>query len=180
MADTKELFEKVILTCKNVYENKLKDYSPSWRMMRPESVTDQIFIKAKRIRSLEIKKENKISEGIKPELIGIVNYGIIGIIQLRLGFSDEIDISNEKAQELYEQYMTETQELMYAKNHDYDDAWKLMRTSSYTDLILTKLNRIKKIENSEGKVSVSEGIDANYQDIINYALFGLIKLTFPA
>jgi hypothetical protein len=178
MAETKEQFEEVIEMCRNVYESKLKDYSPSWRIMRPESITDQILIKAKRIRSLEIKKESKIKEGIKPEFIGIVNYGIIGIIQMRLGFSDGVDISVEKALALYDDYMTETKELMYAKNHDYDDAWKLMRVSSYTDLILTKLNRIKEIENREGKVSVSEGIDANYQDIINYALFGLIKLTF--
>lgn len=180
MADTKEQFEEVIKICRNVYENKLKDYSPSWRIMRPESITDQILIKAKRIRSIEIKKESKINEGITPEFIGIANYGIMGIIQLRLGFVDEIDISSKKALELYDKYMTETKELMYAKNHDYDDAWKLMRVSSYTDLIMTKLNRIKEIENNEGAVSVSEGIDANYQDIINYALFGLIKLTYPA
>jgi hypothetical protein len=179
MADTKEQFEEVIRMCRDVYENKLKDYAPSWRIMRPESITDQILIKSKRIRSIEIKKESKIGEGINPEFFGIVNYGIIGIIQLRLGFADGVDIANEKALELYDKYMTETKELMYAKNHDYDDAWKLMRTSSYTDLILTKLNRIKEIENNEGKVSVSEGIEANYQDIINYALFGLIKLTYP-
>jgi hypothetical protein len=178
MADTKEQFEEVIKICRNVYEDKLKDYSPSWRIMRPESVTDQILIKAKRIRSLEIKKESKINEGIRTEFVGIVNYGIIGIIQLRHGFADEIDISSAKALDLYDNYMTETKVLMYAKNHDYDDAWKLMRTSSYTDLILTKLNRIKEIENN-GKALVSEGIDANYQDIINYALFGLIKLTLP-
>ncbi|MDR2385818.1 MAG: DUF1599 domain-containing protein [Tannerella sp.] len=180
MADTKERYEEVIRMCRNVYEDKLKDYSPSWRIMRPESITDQILIKARRIRSLEIKKESKISEGIKPEFIGIVNYGIIGIIQLKLGFADEIDISYGKAMELYDKYMNETKELMYAKNHDYDDAWKWMRISSYIDLILTKLNRIKEIENNKGKVSVSEGIDANYADIINYSLFGLIKLTFPA
>ncbi|MDR2146888.1 MAG: DUF1599 domain-containing protein [Tannerella sp.] len=180
MANTKEQFEEVITACRNVYGDKLKDYSPSWRIMRPESITDQLLIKAKRIRSLEIKKESKINEGIKPEFTGIVNYGIIGIIQLRLGFADGVDISIAKALELYDLYMTETKELMYAKNHDYDDAWKLMRISSYTDLILTKLNRIKKIENNAGQVSVSEGIEANYQDIINYALFGLIKLSYPA
>ncbi|MDR3266691.1 MAG: DUF1599 domain-containing protein [Tannerella sp.] len=180
MADTKEQFEEVIKMCRNVYENKLKDYSPSWRIMRPASITDQILIKAKRIRSIEIKKESKINEGITPEFIGIANYGIIGIIQLKLGFADETDISRKRALELYDKYMTETKELMYAKNHDYDDAWKLMRVSSYTDLILTKLNRVKEIENNEGAVSVSEGIDSNYQDIINYALFGLIKLTYPA
>jgi hypothetical protein len=180
MADTKEQFEEVITMCKDIYESKLKDYSPSWRIMRPESITDQILIKAKRIRSLDIKKESKINEGIKPEYIGIVNYGIIGIIQLRLGFADEVDISIEKALELYDIYMNNTKELMYAKNHDYDNAWRSMRISSYTDLILTKLSRIKEIENNKGIVSVSEGIDSNYQDIINYALFGLIKLTFSS
>jgi len=178
MADTKEQFEAVIGRCREIYEKKLKDYGASWRIMRPESITDQILIKAKRIRSIEIKKESKIDEGIIPEFIGIVNYGVIGLIQLQLGFSDNVDISFEKSLELYDKHITETKELMYAKNHDYDEAWRLMRISSYTDLILTKLNRIKEIENNDGLVSVSEGIDSNYQDIINYALFGLIKLTY--
>jgi len=178
MADTKEQFEIIIRLCREIYEKKLKDYSPSWRIMRPESITDQILIKAKRIRSIEIKKESKIDEGIKPEFIGIVNYGVIGLIQLELGYSDNVDITREKALDLYDKHITETKELMYAKNHDYDEAWRLMRISSYTDLILTKLNRIKEIENNDGKVTISEGIDANYQDIINYALFGLIKLTY--
>ena len=178
MADTGEQFDTVITLCREIYREKLNDYGPSWRIMRPESITDQILIKAKRIRSIEIKKECKINEGIKPEFIGIVNYGIIGLIQLELGFSDDVNISNEKALELYDKHMTETKELMYAKNHDYDEAWRMMRTSSYTDLILTKLNRVKEIENNDGKVSVSEGIDSNYKDMINYALFGLIKLTY--
>ena len=178
MADTGEQFDTVITLCREIYREKLNDYGPSWRIMRPESITDQILIKAKRIRSIEIKKESKINEGIKPEFIGIVNYGIIGLIQLELGFSDDVNISNEKALELYDKHMTETKELMYAKNHDYDEAWRMMRTSSYTDLILTKLNRVKEIENNDGKVSVSEGIDSNYKDMINYALFGLIKLTY--
>lgn len=180
MADTKEQFEAVIKQCREVYEKKLKDYGPSWRIMRPESITDQILIKAKRIRSLEIKKESKIDEGIKPEFTGIVNYGAIGLIQLEYGFADNVDMTAERALALYDKHITATKELMYAKNHDYDEAWRLMRISSYTDLILTKLNRIKEIENNDGKVSVSEGIDANYQDIINYALFGLIKLTYEA
>ena len=178
MAETKEQFETVIRLCREIYENKLMDYSPSWRIMRPESITDQILIKAKRIRSIEIKKESKINEGIKPEFIGIVNYGVIGLIQLELNFSDSVDITRSKALELYDKHITETKELMYAKNHDYDEAWRLMRISSYTDLILTKLNRIKEIENNDGKVTISEGIDSNYQDIINYALFGLIKMTY--
>lgn len=178
MADTKEQFEEVIRLCREIYSKKLKDYGPSWRIMRPESITDQLFIKAKRIRSLETKKESRIDEGIKPEFIGIVNYGAIGLIQLDLGYSDYTDMTSAEALRLYDHYITETKELMYAKNHDYDEAWRLMRISSYTDLILTKLNRIKEIENNEGKVAVSEGIDANYKDIINYALFGLIKLVY--
>jgi len=178
MPDTKEQFETVIKLCCEVFQKKLQDYGPSWRIMRPESITDQLLIKAKRIRSLEIKKESKINEGILPEFIGIVNYGVIGLIQLKLGFSDLADLTPQQALELYDSFITDTKELMYAKNHDYDEAWRLMRISSYTDLILTKLNRIKEIENNQGKVSFSEGIDTNYQDIINYALFGLIKLTF--
>ena len=180
MSDTKEQFETVIRQCRNIYAQKLKDYGASWRIMRPESITDQILIKAKRIRSLEIKQESKIKEGITPEFTGIANYGVIGLIQLALGFSDYPDMDVEKALELYDKYMTDTKELMYAKNHDYDEAWRLMRVSSYTDLILTKLNRIKEIENNKGQVLISEGIDANYQDIINYSLFGLIKLTFES
>ncbi|MDR0700679.1 MAG: DUF1599 domain-containing protein [Tannerella sp.] len=176
MADTKEQFETVIELCRGIFEKKLKDYGPSWRIMRPESITDQILIKGKRIRSLEIKKESKINEGIKPEFIGIVNYGIIGLIQMELGFSDDGDVSVAEAIELYDKHMTAVKELMYAKNHDYDEAWRLMRISSYTDMILTKLNRVKEIENNAGKVAVSEGIDSNYKDIVNYALFGLIKL----
>ena len=176
MQDTKQQFEKVISICRDLFEKKLKDYGPSWRIMRPTSLTDQIFIKANRIRSLEIKGVSMVNEGIRPEFIGIVNYGIIGLIQLAKGFSDTTDITNEEALELYDKYMTETKELMYAKNHDYDEAWRSMRISSYTDLILMKLYRTKQIESHDGKTLVSEGIDANYMDMVNYALFGLIKL----
>ena len=178
MQDTKQQFEKVISICRDLFEKKLKDYGPSWRIMRPTSLTDQIFIKANRIRSLEIKGVSMVNEGIRPEFIGIVNYGIIGLIQLAKGFSDTTDIINEEALELYDKYMTETKELMYAKNHDYDEAWRSMRISSYTDLILMKLYRTKQIESHDGKTLVSEGIDANYMDMVNYALFGLIKLEF--
>ena len=178
MPDTKEQFETVIKQCRGIFEKKLRDYGSSWRIMRPESITDQLLIKAKRIRSLEIKKESKINEGIQPEFTGIVNYGVIGLIQLAHGFSDQPDMTPQQALAMYDRFITDTKELMYAKNHDYDEAWRLMRISSYTDLILTKLNRIKEIENNDGQVSVSEGIDTNYQDIINYALFGLIKLTY--
>ncbi|WP_102407718.1 DUF1599 domain-containing protein [Parabacteroides bouchesdurhonensis] len=178
MPDTKQQFDKVISLCRDLFEKKLKDYGPSWRIMRPESVTDQIFIKANRIRCLETKGENMVDEGIRPEFIAIVNYGVIGLIQLALGFADTTDITNEEAIRLYDKYITATKELMYAKNHDYDEAWRSMRISSYTDLILMKLYRTKQIESHNGKTLVSEGVDANYMDMINYALFGLIKLEF--
>ncbi len=176
--NTNEQFEHVISLCRDLFEKKLKDYGASWRIMRPQSITDQIFIKAKRIRSLETKGTNLIDEGIQPEFIGIVNYGVIGLIQLELGYSDTVDISEEQALELYNKHITATKELMYAKNHDYDEAWRSMRISSYTDFILTKINRTKQIESHEGKTLASEGIDANYMDMINYALFGLIKLEY--
>ena len=175
---TKNQFVEVISICRKLFIEKLKDYSPSWRILRPESVTDQIYIKANRIRSFEIKKESKIDEGIFPEFIAIVNYGIIGLIQLELGYAETVDLSVEEAIKQYDKHMNAAKELMYAKNHDYDEAWRLMRVSSYTDLILMKIYRTKEIENNSGKTLVSEGIDANYQDMINYALFGLIKLHF--
>ncbi|MDR2843920.1 MAG: DUF1599 domain-containing protein [Candidatus Symbiothrix sp.] len=175
---TVEQFEQVIGICRDLFEQKLGDYGASWRIMRPSSITDQLFIKAKRIRSLETKGFSKVDEGIKPEFIAIVNYGIIGLIQLELGFADDINISNEQATILYDQWMTTTKELMYAKNHDYDEAWRSMRTSSYTDLILSKIHRTKQIESNEGQTLVSEGVDANYMDMVNYALFALIKLEY--
>lgn len=179
MVDTKAQFEHVIAICRNLFAKKLKDYGASWRILRPQSVTDQILIKAKRIRSLEEKKVSLVDEGIMPEFIGIVNYGIIGLIQLELGYSDEVDLSEYEVLALYDKYMTATKELMYAKNHDYDEAWRAMRSSSYTDLILVKIYRTKQIEENDGQTIVSEGIDANYMDMINYSLFGLIKLEFP-
>lgn len=179
MADTKQQFEHVIAICRTLFAKKLKDYGASWRILRPQSVTDQILIKAKRIRSIEEKGVSLIDEGIVPEFIGIVNYGIIGLMQLELGFSDSIDITEDQALALYDKHMTETKELMYAKNHDYDEAWRSMQISSYTDLILTKIYRTKQIEENKGKTIVSEGIDANYMDMVNYSLFGLIKLEFP-
>ena len=168
MPDTKEQFEKVISICRELYAKKLKDYGPSWRIMRPMSVTDQIFIKANRIRSLETKGIRMVDEGIRPEFIAIVNYGIIGLIQLALDYADTTDITNEEALSLYDKYMTQTKELMYAKNHDYDEAWRSMRISSYTDLILMKLYRTKQIESHGGETLVSEGVDANYMDMVNW------------
>jgi hypothetical protein len=178
MQDTREEFDRVIAMCRDLFEKKLADYGASWRIMRPESVTDQIFIKANRIRSLEMKGISKVGEGIKPEFMGIVNYGAIGLIQLEKGFADTADLTPGEALRLYDKHITAAKELMYDKNHDYGEAWRRMRTSSYTDIILMKINRTKEIESNGGKTLVSEGIEANYMDMVNYALFGLIKLEF--
>lgn len=178
MKVTHHQFDEVAAICREIFVKKLQDYGAAWRILRPESVTDQIFIKAKRIRTLETKKDNKVGEGIFPEYIGIVNYGIIGLIQLELGYVDQVDISAEKAVELYDSFMEKSRGLMDAKNHDYDEAWRGMRISSYTDLILMKIQRTKEIESNDGQTLISEGIDANYMDMINYAVFGLIKLHF--
>lgn len=175
--DTNAQFDKAIADCRSVFVSKLKDYGASWRMMRPQSVTDQIFIKAKRIRSLEIKRHSAVGEGILPEFMAIVNYSIVGIIQLRLGFVDSKDIDNARADELYDTVAAEARELLKAKNHDYDEAWRGMRVPSYTDFILTKIERVKEIEDHDGAVAVSEGIESNYLDILVYAVFGIIKLT---
>ena len=177
MAKTEAQFDKAIQVCRDVYSKKLKDYGAAWRIMRPCSITDQIFIKANRIRTLETKGDHYVDEGIQPELIGIVNYAIMGMIQLSKGFADGDDISVDEALRLYDEYMQKTRTLMLAKNHDYDEAWRSMRVSSYTDFILTKIERIKEIEDLEGGTLVSEGIDSNYMDIINYAVFGVIKLS---
>ena len=176
MADTKAEFEYVIGLCREVFMKKMRDYGASWRLMRPESLTDQIFIKARRIRTLELKQESKVGEGIYPEFMGMANYGIMALIQLELGFADKVDLDANKALELYDHYMKIITELMYNKNSDYDEAWRYMRVNSYTDIILTKLERINQIEDNDGKTIVSEGVDANYMDIVNYSLFGLIKL----
>lgn len=179
MPDTEQQFEHVISICRNLFEKKLTDYGASWRILRPTSVTDQIFIKAKRIRSLEERGISKIDEGIFPEFIAIVNYGIVGLIQLQSGCTDIVDITSSEAMSLYDKYMQQTKKLMFDKNHDYGEAWRSMRISSYTDLILMKLYRTKQIENNDGQTLVSEGIDANYMDMINYSLFGLIKFEYP-
>ncbi len=176
MAKTEAQFDKAIQVCRDVYSKKLKDYGAAWRIMRPCSITDQIFIKANRIRTLETKGDHRVDEGIQPELIGIVNYAIMGMIQLSKGFADGDDISVDEALSLYDEYMQKTRTLMLAKNHDYDEAWRSMRTTSYTDLILMKIYRTKQIESNNGKTIISEGIEANYMDMVNYAIFGLIKI----
>ena len=178
MKDTKQQFEHVIAICRDLFAKKLHDYGAAWRIMRPSSVTDQIFIKANRIRSIETKGVTMVDEGIRSEFMAIVNYGIIGLIQLELGYAETDDMTEARALELYDQYAKQALELMLAKNHDYDEAWRSMRISSYTDLILMKIYRTEQIEGHDGATLVSEGIDANYMDMINYSVFGLIKLEF--
>lgn len=177
MPNTITQFDNALALCRDLFVKKLNDYGASWRIMRPAAVTDQLFIKAKRIRTLQVTGEAKVDEGILPEFIAIVNYAAIGIIQLRLGYSDHKDISAEKATSLYDQAISEARSLMLAKNHDYGEAWRGMRVLSYVDLILMKIERTKEIEDHQGVTIVSEGIDANYFDMINYAVFGIIKLT---
>ena len=176
LAKTEQQFKDVLKECRTLFQKKLHDYGASWRILRPSSLTDQLYIKAKRIRSLEIKKESLVGEGIRPEFIALINYGIVGIIQLEKGYVDEVDISSDEALQLYDKYACEALQLMTRKNHDYDEAWRSMRVSSYTDFILTKIQRVKEIEDIQGDTLVSEGIDANYMDIINYAVFGAIKM----
>ncbi len=175
--DTKQQFDEAFALCRNLYELKLRDYGASWRIMRPQSITDQILIKARRIRTLQITGEAMVNEGILPEFIAIVNYGVMGLIQLDYGFSDEKDLGFEKAMSLYDEYMAKIRSLMIAKNHDYGEAWRMMRVSSDVDLILMKLQRTKEIEDHCGQTNVSEGIDANYMDMVNYSIFAIIKLT---
>ena len=177
MIKTKQQFEEAIGKCRSVFLAKMQDYGTAWRILRPSSLTDQIYIKANRIRSIQTKGLSKVNEGIEEEFIGIVNYSVMALIQLEKGPScDGSDLSNSKIEELYNRNIYTTQSLMEDKNHDYDEAWRNMRVSSLDDIILMKLLRIKQIEDNLGKTSVSEGLDANYQDIINYALFALIKL----
>ena len=174
--NTEKEFEQALAECRALFEKKLHDYGASWRILRPSSLTDQLFIKAKRIRSLEIKKISLVDEGILPEFIALINYGIVGLTQLEKGFADSVDIDVNEAMALYDRHAKEALELMLRKNHDYDEAWRNMRVSSYTDFILTKIQRVKEIEDLDGDTLVSEGIDANYMDIINYAVFGVIKI----
>ena len=176
--DTNKEFEAIMAECRELFAKKLHDYGASWRILRPSSLTDQLFIKAKRIRSLEIKKESLVGEGIRPDFVALINYGIVGLIQTEKGFADTVDITVDEALELYDRYANEALELMKRKNHDYDEAWRSMRVSSYTDFILTKLQRIKEIEDLNGETLVSEGVEGNYMDIINYAVFGAIKLGY--
>ncbi len=173
---TAQQFETIMQQCTTVFENKLKDYGVAWRILRTPSLTDQIYIKANRIRSIQQKGVQKVDEGIVPEFIAIVNYSVMALIQLEIGVADEPDMESEVAVKLFKKYLAQSRDLMLNKNHDYGEAWRNMRISSLTDIILMKLLRIKQIENNEGKTLVSEGLDANYYDIINYSVFALIKI----
>ena len=176
MQNTSKEFDEVISTCRELFIKKMKDYGSAWRIMRLPSLTDQIFIKAQRIRSLQQNAVRKVDEGEASEFIGIVNYCIMALIQIELGVAEQPDLSDEKAAQLYDATVAQAKALMEAKNHDYGEAWREMRISSLTDLILQKLLRVKQIENNKGKTLVSEGIAANYQDMLNYAVFALIHL----
>ena len=177
MEKTIQQYDQVIGICTSVFQKKMKDYGTAWRILRASSLTDQIYIKAQRIRSIEEKGEMKVDEGIRSEFIGIINYAIIGLIQLELGTSDT-EISSDEATRLYNKYFEEAKNLMLNKNHDYGEAWRNMRVSSYTDLILMKIKRTKQIEDNKGQTIISEGIDANYLDMINYSVFAMIKIEF--
>lgn len=176
MSKTETQYDEVIATCKALFLNKMKDYGPAWRILRLPSLTDQIFIKAQRIRSLQQNSERKVDEDENSEFIGIINYCVMALIQLEKGVAEQPDLKPEEATSLYDEKITKTKNLMLNKNHDYGEAWRDMRVSSLTDLILQKLLRVKQIEDNQGKTLVSEGLEANYQDIINYAVFALIHI----
>jgi hypothetical protein len=178
MSNTSQEYDKVIAICRQLYSNKMKDYGSAWRILRLPSLTDQIFIKAQRIRSLQQNEIRKVDEDETGEFIGIINYCIMALIQLELGVVEQPDLDVAKAIQLYDTKVALTKSLMEAKNYDYGEAWRDMRVSSLTDLILQKLLRVKQIEDNQGKTLVSEGIDANYQDMINYSVFALILMKF--
>jgi hypothetical protein len=173
---TSKQYHAVVQECKDIFFKKMKDYGTAWRILRTSSITDQIFIKANRVRTIQQLERSMIDEGVKPEFIGIVNYSLMALIQLELMDDEELNLDFDKARELYEKYAEEAHNLMVKKNHDYGEAWRDMRVSSLTDLILMKLLRIKQIEDNRGQTLISEGIDANYYDIVNYAVFALIHL----
>ena len=176
MQNTSKQYDKIISVCRDLFTKKMKDYGSAWRILRLPSLTDQIYIKAQRIRGLQQNEIRKVDEGEASEFIGIINYSVMALIQLEKGVTEQPDLSIEEATKLFDEKVAETKALMENKNHDYGEAWREMRVSSLTDLILQKLLRVKQIEDNKGKTLVSEGIDANYQDMINYAIFALIHL----
>lgn len=178
MNNTSQEYDVIIGVCRELFIKKMKDYGSAWRIMRLPSLTDQIYIKAQRIRSLQQNDVRKIDEDEASEFIGIINYSVMALIQIELGIADQPDLNSEQVATLYNQKIAFTKSLMEAKNHDYGEAWREMRINSLTDLILQKLLRVKQIENNKGKTIVSEGIDANYQDMINYAVFALVLMNY--
>lgn len=174
--NTNEEFDVVARECREIFIYKMKDYGPSWRIMRPQTVNDQLFIKAKRIREIETTGVNLVGDSVRGEMMAIVNYSIIGLIQLECGFADAVDMSADRALELYDKYLLQAKNLMLNKNHDYGEAWRDMLSASITDMIYTKILRNKSIAANDGKTMVSEGADGNYYDMINYAVFNLIKI----
>ncbi len=176
MPDTLREYDQAVAKCKDIFDKKMRDYGSAWRVLRASSLTDQIFIKAQRIQTIQKKGQNKVGEGVWGEFVGIVNYCIMALVQLEAGEEDPLELSPERASELYDEQVGKTRELMQKKNHDYGEAWRDMRVSSLTDLILMKIYRTKQIEDNRGVTEISEGVDANYQDMMNYALFALIKL----
>lgn len=176
MSKTSAQYDKAVSRCRDIFVKKTHDYGSAWRILRTSSLTDQIYIKAQRIRTLEEKGTSRVDEGIEPEFIGIVNYSIMALVQLELGSQAETEMEAEKVLGLFNRMAEKAKDLMEKKNHDYGEAWRSMRVSSFTDLILMKLLRIKQIEDNKGKTLISEGIDANYFDMVNYAIFALIKL----
>lgn len=180
ITETSRQYDAVVARCKDIFLKKMKDYGTAWRILRVPSITDQIFIKAQRIRSIEEKGTQRVDDGIDQEFIGIFNYAVIALIQLELGVNDETNMLEQDVVKRFDEQVRTAKRLMEDKNHDYGEAWRGMRTSSMTDLILMKLLRIKQIEDNRGQTLISEGIAANYHDIINYAVFAMIKLAEPA
>ncbi len=176
MSRTEEEFDKITAECRTIFILKMRDYGPSWRIMRPQTVNDQLFIKAKRIRTIETTGENRVGDDIRGELMAIVNYAIVGLIQLECHYADSVDMTREQAIELYDHFLSKAKKLMLDKNHDYGEAWRDMAPTSLTDIILTKINRNKSIAAHDEKTLVSEGSDGNYFDMLNYAVFGLIQM----
>jgi hypothetical protein len=176
MTQTEQQYRAIIAKCKGLFDKKNKDYGPAWRILRLPSITDQIFIKAQRIRSIQQKGAQKVDDGIEGEFVGIINYCVMALIQCQLENNPAIELDTEQISQLYQQKVDETLALLQNKNHDYDEAWRYMRVASMTDIILMKLYRTKQIEDNEGKTIVSEGVEANYQDMINYAVFCLILM----
>ncbi len=175
IAKTEKEFNEQLGQCRDIFIKKMDDYGVAWRILRPSSLTDQIFIKANRIRSIQTKGQHLVDEGIRPELIGIVNYAAMALIQCKLGYADSADIANDVALSEYDEQVNRAKNLMLSKNHDYDEAWRMMRTSSITDIILMKIYRTKQIESHNGETIISEGVESNYLDMINYAVFALIQ-----